>query len=359
MMHAMRTTRYLLLALLPFVGSLVAVPASTARAEAPDDGYCDYVEGVANAQAAVQMSPELIGSLGYVEQPPAAINPDVTQKGLRLIAGVRYRLSGIYEGIATRNRARADCRRYRAFAKLRGETTSRAIAARLAVLDRALVEAESILKRDEADFAARRTTAQEATATRVRVEELRQLAAEDHRQLSSLPPPSDRPLAGALEAYRDADADMERYEAKLRRAQAIDVSVRFGIDEYPERENPSPYFAVVSVGVNLGLLFQAPANARAAKARKQLVESGHGTGIEGTVDQLRATVEIETKRAKETEALVKELDRQLDALTRIGGEESKRYRQTVWFEWVKAKAQHAYLTTHVASIQEVLGGASP
>lgn len=334
---------------------ILAVLSGTAYAETQDDGYCDYVEGVANAQAAIQMSPELVGTVGYVEQPDQAIDSGAN-KGLRLIAGVRYRLSGIYEGAATRGRAKADCRRHNAFEQVRGETSSRAIAARLAVLNKALVEADKILRSDEADFAARRMTAQEATATRVRVEELRELAASDSRQLSTLPPPSERPLAGALQAYRDADADIEKYEAKLRRAQAIDVSVRFGIDEFPGRVNPSPYFAVVSVGLNLGLLFQSSANTRAAKARKQLVESGRGVGVEGQVDRLHETIEIETKRAKETEALVKELERQLDALNRIGGEESKRYRQTVWFEWVKAKAQHAYLSTHVVTIQEVLGG---
>jgi len=181
----------------------------------------------------------------------------------------------------------------------------------------------------------------------------------DKRPLSALPEPSDRPLVGALSAYRAADADMERYEAKLRRAQAIDVSVRLGIDEYVNRETSSPFFAVLQVGVNLGTLFQGPANDRAAAGRKRLVESGRGLGVEGTVDALRATIEIESKRAKETQALVTELDRQYEALGRIGSDESKRYKQTVWFELVKAKAQLAYLTTHVASIGEVLGGAPP
>jgi hypothetical protein len=268
---------------------------------------------------------------------------------------VRYRLSGIYEGTATRGRAKADCRRHRAFEQVRGETTSRALAARLKVLATALAEAEKILKSDEADFAARRMTAQEATATRVRVEELRELAASDQRQLSTLPPPSERPIAGALGTFREADADVERYEAKLRRAEAIDVSVRFGIDNFPGRETTSPYFAVVSVGLNLGLLFQSSANTRAANARKQLVQSGRGLGVEGQVDRLHETIEIETKRSAETQLLVKELERQLEALNRIGGEESKRYKQTVWFELVKARAQHAYLATHVETIQEVLG----
>jgi hypothetical protein len=339
--------------------ALIAALAGSAHAQAKDDGYCDFVEGVASAQSAVQFSPELIGSFGYVEQPLSSTVPDTVEKGARITAGLRWKLSGIAEGIATRGRASADCRRHKAFDQVRGETASRAIAARIAVLDSALTEAERLLRTDEADFAARRTTAQEATATRVRVEELRELAASDKRQLSSLPAPSDKPLAGALTAYRTADADMERYEAKLRRAQAVDISIRAGIDEFVGRDTSSPFFAVLQIGVNLGTLFQGSANDRAAAGRKRLVESGRGLGVEGTVDQLRATIEIETKRAKETQALVSELDRQLDALNRIGGEESKRYKQTVWFESVKAKAQLAYLTTHVESIAEVLGGTAP
>jgi hypothetical protein len=328
----------------------------TTTAYAEDDGYCDYVEGAAASQAAILYAPELIGSVGYVEQPPAAVNPDANQKGLRLIAGVRYSLSNIYTGVATKDRAHADCKRHRAFEQVRGETQSRAIAARLKVLDDALVEAEKILKTDEADFAARRTTAQEATTTRVRVEEIRSLAAEDHAALSALPAPSEQPLGGALKNYRQADADVEDNEAKLRRAAGIDVSFRFGIDQYAERDNPQPYFAVISVGLNLGVLFQGDANKRSAAGRHKLVQSGQGPGVEATVDQLRTTLEIESKRAKETQALVQELERQLDALGKIGGDESKRYKQTVWFEWVKAKAQHEYLATHVATIREVLGG---
>ena len=38
---------------------IIAALSGTAAAEVADDGYCDYVEGVANAQAAVQFSPEL------------------------------------------------------------------------------------------------------------------------------------------------------------------------------------------------------------------------------------------------------------------------------------------------------------
>ena len=44
--------------------SLVLVLLLTSSAYAEDDGYCDYVEGAANAQAAIQLAPELIGSMG-------------------------------------------------------------------------------------------------------------------------------------------------------------------------------------------------------------------------------------------------------------------------------------------------------
>jgi hypothetical protein len=342
------------------VAVLACLASPAAAQQARDDGYCDYVEGVASSEAAVQYGPEVFGSTGYVEQGPGSVTPDQTTKGLRFIGGVRLKLSGIYTGVALQGRAKADCRRHKAFDQVQGETASRALAARLAVLDEAVEQGEKLLQAEEADFAARRSTAQEATATRVRVEELRALAADDKRQLSGLPAPTDKPLAGALAAYREADADIERYEAKLRRAQAIDVSVRVGFDDYSDRQSTSPpYFAVLYIGVNLGAFFQGAPNARAAAGRKRLVRSGRGLGLEGTVDQLRATIEIETKRAKETEALVDELERQLEALAKIGGDESRRYKQTVWFELVKARAQHAYLSTHVASMREVLGGNGP
>lgn len=152
---------------------------------------------------------------------------------------------------------------------------------------------------------------------------------------------------------------MEQYEGKLRRADAFDVSVRVGLDSFLDRSdaNPSPYFAVIAVGVNLGVLFQGGANERAAAGRRRLVRSGRDPlAADATAERLRATVETEAKREAETAALEADLQRQLDALGKLGGEESKRYRQTVWFEWIKIRAEHAYLTAHLRALREVLGG---
>src|SRR5581483_2848783 len=101
-----------------------------------DDGYCDFVEGVADATSDAQITPEVISQFGYINQPPYSVNPDVS--GLRMIAGVRWRLNGVYEGMATRDRGHADCRRHQALEQVRGETNARALEAKVKVLDEAL-----------------------------------------------------------------------------------------------------------------------------------------------------------------------------------------------------------------------------
>src|SRR5690349_14161421 len=92
--------------------SLLTVLAGTARADTESDAYCDHVQGVADAQSALLFSPELFTSFGYVDQPETVMVPDSTANDLRITAGLRWKLSGIYEGILTRKRAKADCRRH-------------------------------------------------------------------------------------------------------------------------------------------------------------------------------------------------------------------------------------------------------
>ena len=340
------------------VTALVAASRLAHAEDAPaDDGYCDYVQGVAKAQAAVLFAPTVFSQFGLIEQAPGAANPDIQSGGLRLIAGVRVSLDGIYKGLATRDRARADCRRHKALEQVRGETAYQAFDARAKVLDGALAETDKILAQTKEDLDARRLTAQEATATRLRVEELRQLAEQTHRELGLLPQPTGT-LGGAIGAFERADAEVEAYEGKLRRAQAFDVSLRVGLDQFLDnsQDNPSPYFAVVAVGVNLGVLFQSSANERAAAGRKRLLKSGRDPlASDATTERVRAMIEVESRREKETAALEADLQRQYDAIGRVGGEESKRYRQTVWFELIKIRAEHAYLQAHLRALREVLG----
>lgn len=337
--------------------ALVAVTSPTsALAQPADDGYCDYVEGTASATAAPLFAPEVFGQFGNVEQLPFAVTPSEDTSNLRALAGVRYSLTNIYAGMATKSRASAECRRHRALIAVRGATAARALTARVRVLDEARAEADRILAATQADLEANRTTLPEATATRMRVEELRTLAANARRDLAALPSADTRPLGTLLAEFRSADADVERGEAKLRSIKAYDVNVRVGADRYLQGpDQDTQYFAVVELGVNLGALWVGKGNDRAAAGRKRYVRSGNDPlGLDTPLEQLRALVELETKRIDQTAALVADLDRQLQALASMTSEDSKRFRQTVWFDWVKAKADLAYLQAHVQALREVI-----
>jgi hypothetical protein len=336
------------------VAAAISVAAPSA-ALANDDGYCDFVQGVASAESAILVAPEVFGQFGRIEQPSSSTLPAADPGGLRVIGGLRWKLSGIYEGAATRGRAAADCRRHRAFGAVRGETLYRALEARAQVIEAALPEAEKLLAQATADLEARRSTAHEATATRLRVEELRRISMETRAAMRALPAPAGGDPSGALAAFHRADDDVERHDAKLRRARAIDLSLRVGVDQYLDgtaADTSSPYFAVVSLGVNLGVLFQSSGNARAAASRRKLVRSGRDAiSAEATA----ALIEATTQRAADTAALEADLSRQVETLSRVGGDDGKRYRQVIWFDLIKVRAEHAYHEAHLAALKQVAG----
>jgi hypothetical protein len=340
------------------ITGIVVAAVAAVRSAAHADGYCDHVEGVAAAERALLYAPELFGSVGFVEQTAAIDAPEQTSDDLRITAGIRYRLGGLYQAGVVRRRARADCRRHHALSQVQDATAYRALAARVRVLDDALAQAEQMLDDARADLAARRATTQEVTATRLRVDELRELAAQGRIALEALPAPADGSSpAGALAAFYAADAEVERQDGRLRRARAWDVSVRVGYDRFLANDaDETPVFAVVSVNFNLGWLVQGSANRRAADGRRRAVRDDRGVVA---IDRLRAMLAIEQRRQDEAGVLVADLEDQLEQLRRIGGDSSRRHRATVWFEWVKLKAEHAYLAAHVESLQAVLGEDAP
>ncbi|MCL4223102.1 MAG: hypothetical protein KJZ91_01355 [Myxococcales bacterium] len=329
-----------------------ALGLGAAAGDARADAFCDHARAVAAAERATLVAPEVFASFGYVEQPAAAATPTTTSDDLRLTLGVRYSLGELYQGAVVGQRADAACRRHRALARVQALPQRRALAARARVLDAALAEAARALDQAAGDLAARRATAQEVTAIRLRVDQLRAQAVATARELATLPAGADDSLAGALAAYQRADAEVERHDGRLRGARAWDVSVRVGYDRFLDADDESPYFAVVAASFDLGWLAQRPASKRAAAARQRLVRDEPGAT---STAAMRALLAAQRQRAAEAGVLADELEHQLDALRRVGGEDGKRFRQTVWFEWVAARAEHAYLEAHAAALGEVLG----
>ena len=338
------------------IGSALVVPARAARA----DGYCDLVEGVASSESALLFAPELFATYGYLDQGPVVTIPEASGDDTRLTAGVAYRLSGIVEGIAVKSRARADCDRHRALGRLQRATVYRGLSARARILDEAVERADRILEMIDRDFKQRRATAQEVTATRIRVDEIRSLAAATRSEIVNLGSvKGSGNTGGAIRDYYAADDEMQRQEGRLRRLQAWDVSVRVGYDAFtgPIDDDENPLFAAVSVGFNLGALFQGAGEERAAAGRRRFMREERPGSLEPSARQLRLYARQEKERADETAVLVEDLERQLAELKEVGGDTGRRYREMIWFELVKIKAEHEYHKAYAAGLAELVGDA--
>jgi hypothetical protein len=310
----------------------------------------------------------VFGEFGYIEQPTFAVTPDAeSANSLRVIGGVRYTLTNILVARATKSVASADCRRHRAQLQLTSRTNgvlgaaaARGLAAKLRIYEEAQAEAQRILTETQSDLEARRVTAPEAFATRMRVEDLRSLAAQTRIDIAAIPPQDmTKPVTQAATDLAEADAAVERAQGRLRSLAAYDVSIRAGADRFLDGPLPrTDYFAVVRLSVNLGAFMTGSANRRSAAGRakytraQQLLVDDVGPNL----DQVRAMIEAATKRSEEVTALVADLERQMTAVGQIPGEDSKRFRQTLWFDAVKAKAELASLQAHVAALREI-GGA--
>lgn len=334
--------------------SALALPARAARA----DGYCDFVEGVASSESALLFAPELFATFGYLDQGPVITVPEASGDDTRLTAGVSYKLSGIVEGFAVKGRASADCDRHLALGRLQRATVFRGLAARARILDDAVERGDRILAMIDDDFKQRRATAQEVTATRIRVDEIRALAAatrNDIAKLGSVKGGGD--TSSAIRSYFAADDEVMRQEGRLRRLQAWDVSVRVGYDAFtgPIDDDENPLFAAVSVGINLGALFQGSAEERAATGRSRYVREERPFASEPSLRQLRMLAQQEKLRAEQTAVLVEDLEKQLAELKDVGGDTGRRYREMVWFELVKIKAEHEYHVAYAAGLAELAG----
>ncbi len=132
--------------------------------------------------------------------------------------------------------------------------------------------------------------------------------------------------------------------------------MRLGVDDRDTGTDGSPVFALVQVTFNPGWLLQGSGNARAAAGRRRMVRQERQADEQAAVTRLRSLLAIESRRAEETGVLAADLAAQHEQMKRIGGENGRRLRDTIWFEWVQARAEHAYFEAHVASLRLILGG---
>jgi hypothetical protein len=341
--------------------AVLAGTAGVARADGNADqkidGYCDWVTNVAASQADFFEFPNVIGTIAYIKEPTVVTNPPEITSGLRGTLLLEWNVIGVLEGQATKRHGDDDCKKHKALDRVQGETVYKALRAKLKIYNDALEPADKILQKAVGDKDAHRTTAQEVVATRVRVNELHDLQNDTRLLIDALPRPGpDEQLGGALAAYYKYDDLMEKEEGKLRRLQGLNVSIGAGPDIYFGTADAVPFTALFQVTLNTGIFAQGGANERAAEGRRHMVREQHQVQlVDTTIAHIQNEVKSEQQRAEETAALESDLKNQMEQIEKIGGDDNLRYRDTVWFDYVKVRAEHAYFVAHVESLTEVLG----
>ncbi len=354
-----------------------ALGAPVARAEtdqAPQPGvaaYCDYIWGATSSSVSQQLYPRLFLSGGVLT---GAESVDVagfasSRPGTqwRLQAGVTYGLADLNEGLALRDRARAECMLYRhqselfAFLARYDEPDSVPGAlAKIDVLQEALPAAERILDKVRDLLLRRQATVEEVNATSLRVDTLRsELALSRARVAASARrhPVSAQPVAELMRSYRAATERVAQSESRVRLSRRFDLALRAGYDRLFGVRDGIPLAATLTLTFSPGTLVQ-----RAAEQQAQRGRSGWATtGVEGVhdrvailVSRLRAVMEAQSRRGREVSVFLADLETRYKALENVPGDSVRAYRDYLWFDLMRLKAEDAYVRAQMAELQSLL-----
>ena len=339
-------------------------------------GYCESIQGVADADGALLLSPQLFGSTGLVNGGSVLTGDSAvsTSTALRLTAGVRYDLVRLYRGLLLKERARAECKRYQADATVRYWSTSivdvgeeAGQSAREDFVSRALPQAEALLTRQIEAFEQQLATQEDVYSTQVRLNALRGLkssSAQKQANLRRIPVVGGQALDLAQvwsmvdEAEHAANA-VEEHSARIREAQAWTFDFRGGYDQtFTNQLKQVPAFGILQVSYNMGGLFQGEANARAidgAAADRAAGLSSLKLRVKELEQSLAKTEAALTQRLDEATWLEKDAYRRWQELQNAEGERAQNYADYLWFELIRHRAERIYLEERVAGLAKVLG----
>jgi hypothetical protein len=333
--------------------------------------YCKYVSGVATSQAAILESPILFGSFGSASAEilpsPLSATTSVANR-TRFFGGVSYSLGNVQRGRSVKHAAQADCEQYEITAGLEAflqenweALTSDALEARAQILREALVHAKEVLSRSERLLETHVATSQEYHGMQLRNDELLQILEQTDSDMGKAAKSEALamfPLNEMLKKQQDLLTRQEIEQGKSREAGTWDLSGTAGLQRILNANQSSPYFASITLSVNLGRLWQGAAERRATDGFHRWIQedpTGPSVRTYMLLDHFHAIQTAETKRLRETEILMQDLEQRLESVRGLGNEKVQSYEDYVWFDYVKVKAEHAYLVAHLKDLSAVEG----
>ncbi len=348
------------------------IPASPTR---DAEAYCAYVRASAASESAPFLLPSAFAAGGVVSvaQPGDTTSALAREPAPRATVGLAYNLgaTGLSHGLAIRSRAEADCKVYATTSQLRAfiehytdPQGARSLAAKIEVLDAALPRAAQLLSSRKSRLAAGRMTVEEVHATELRVDALRALAAETRAQLgalAALPPLPKEPIREVVAQREAAEVAAEREEGRLRETAGWDLTLRGGYDRVFGLTSSTPLFGMATLSLDAGLLLQRASDADAEKARRDWVHGevlGLGDRVAQTVQKLRATRDAQAQRLRESAMVVADFEQRWTTLSSLENEKAGGVAEAIWFDLVRARAEHAYLEANVGELTAVLADGS-
>jgi hypothetical protein len=346
-------------------------PKQGGRATSADkdaDAYCRWVKAIAASNADDLVAPSVYATGGYVSGADLSPGASSVPTTPRLIAAGMYSFGSLNRGLATLSQADAECRRYRADAQLhayiernRDAISVRALAAKVKVLDAALPRGQEILAQEKALLAQARLTVDELGGTQLRLDTLRQIAADSHQQMDSLasaPPTPHKSIRQAVTDRDEAEVATEREDGRIRASYGWDLVLKGGFDKIFGVTDNAPFFAMATLTVSLGWFLQGGANSDARDARRDWVRAqveGDDDRVEQVIQRLRSVRDEETARLRESTTLLADLDARYKSVAVIGGEKARTFADFVWFDLVRVESEHAYFVEHVRELNELIG----
>jgi hypothetical protein len=352
---------------------VVALTATAARAAEDDagDAYCAFAESVSKSESALLFSPQFFLDYGVVngnDVTTGAGGVTSAPPTERLTFGARYSLvAGLVRGVVNRQRASADCDRHRAESGLarflvenREQVSPSALDAKLTILRAAMPRAQEVLRTLRGNVERSHATVEELEATQVRVDDLEASLQVAETLRAGLPTRTTLPSPEELlRRHRAADEEMGKYEARLRLTEAFDIQLRGGYDRFFGLRDDLPLFGVISLTINPAVIYMPFAESDAAKARARVVRL-ENDAVEQKAEllalRLRALLAGERRRLGEVRVLLADVEGRIHAIESIESDKLRRFREAMWFDWVKLKAEQEFLKVHVGELQTSMSG---
>ena len=328
------------------------------------EAYCEYIQATATSQSLPLIWPDLQLTGGILNAFEADQSSALVLRP-RFMAGLRYSASSLVRGLTMRNQAAELCKHYRASTQLRGlvERTRDGLprgplAAKLAVLQAALPQAEAVLARQRSALKQAQTTLMDVHNFESRLDGLRAAMTGAQQDLETASNPE---LSSGVETLiaerRAADENLQTYQQRLDSTALWDVTLRGGYDRIIDLPERLPVYGAVTLTVNLGVLALGDSHAVAQRAHAAW-SAQEGGGLEERVRhtqrRLSAMLTAHSQRVTDLERQVARLDDQQRTAGNAPGGNARTLVDALWFDRINAEADLAYAHAHTHELRSLL-----